>query len=163
LAELVLVLGIVVVAASVAIPRFAVGAARYRAQSAAHRVAADVAQARAVARAASRAVQLKFECEEGHYLLSGVVSMDRREPDTIIRLWDEPYRIRKMLADFGGGHTLSFDGHGAAASGGFVLLQGSGWTFALDVDGATGTVSVRPPTADELNRLKAAPEIVPDE
>lgn len=142
--ELVLVLAILSVIAGIAIPRFASAAARYRVKAAARRVAADLQQARAMARATSSNVGIKFTVSnQGVYRFSTSAAQDV-DGGSFVTLGNDPYQTEITKADFAGSTLVSFNGYGVGASGS-VMLKSSQWQATVNVDGVTGAVTIQDP------------------
>ena len=142
--ELVLVLAIVSVIAAIAIPRFSSAAARYRVKAAARRVAADLQQARAMARATSSNVGIKFTVSaQGSYRFSTSAARDV-DGGNVVTLSNDPYLTEITKADFAGTTIVSFNGFGIGTSGS-VMLRSSQWQATVNVDGATGSVTIQDP------------------
>src|SRR4051794_21600677 len=76
LVELVLVLIIIGIMAGMAVPRYAMATARYRASAAANRIAADLAMAQQNARATSLTQPIVFTAASGTYVISNLTSLD---------------------------------------------------------------------------------------
>ena len=123
LLELVLVVAILAVVAAVAAPRYGRAAARYRAELAAQRIAADLDLARRSARAAGVSRSVVFSVATQSYSLPGQGGMERKSATYTISLASRPYEVRLLTADFGGDGTVVFNGYGVADSDGTVLLQ----------------------------------------
>jgi prepilin-type N-terminal cleavage/methylation domain-containing protein len=123
LLELVLVVAIFAILAAIAAPRYGRAAARYRAEVAARRIAADVALARKSARSAGaeRTVTFSVDCDE--YSIAGLAGLRDSSTDYRVDLTAGPYEARILVADFGGDAKLVFDGYGTPDSGGHVRVQ----------------------------------------
>lgn len=132
LVELVIVVAIIAVVAAIALPRFSQAASRQKLEAAADRVAADLALARARARAASQTVDVSFAPLAEAYTVSGsggqVFTVD---------LAGSPYGVDLSTADFNGSSSLSFNGFGVPSHSGLVTLssQGTAVTVKLDTAG----------------------------
>src|SRR3954469_15575051 len=74
--ELLFVIAIIAIIAAMAMPKYGRSVARYRAQCAARRVAADLMFARSAAKAASAERVVTFNAVAGSYTLSGVRHLD---------------------------------------------------------------------------------------
>ncbi len=142
LIELVLVVCIVGILASVAIPRMANTLARQRAVAAANRIVSDLRLAQAQARLTSAAKTVQFNVGTSSYRLVGVASPDRKSETYTVYLSREPYEVTLGSANFGGDANLVFDGYGTPDSGGSVVVQGGGHTMTISVDPDSGKATV---------------------
>jgi prepilin-type N-terminal cleavage/methylation domain-containing protein len=142
LLELVIVLAIVAIVAGIAAPRYQASAARYRAESAARRVACDLGLARARARAASASQTVAFSVAAGEYTIVGMSDPDRPAQPYRVVLGEEPYRARLLSAQFGGVEQVTFNGFGVPGSAGSVVVEAGGFqkTVTLDVESGKATV-----------------------
>lgn len=122
LAELVVVMAIIGVLALIGVPRYANSIARYRADVSASRVRADVVQARSLARSTSQGVVMQFDAVAETYEIEGTTGLDR-SATYVVELAATPYNSEIVLADFGGGSTLSFNGYGESVSTGRVVIR----------------------------------------
>src|SRR5688500_10231700 len=100
--ELLIVVSLFAIVAAMAVPRYASSVGRYRADAAARRVAADLALARAKARAASAARTVTFNAAAGAYTISGMRHLDRASDPYTVNLSAAPYHVLVAHADFGG-------------------------------------------------------------
>lgn len=141
LIELVLVIAIMLVIAAIAAPRYSAAVERYRLETAARRVAADISLARAIAMASGASQTISFDCAAGTYVVSGTNSFERPNRSYVVSLGQEPFRAGIQSADFGGSSTLTINGYGLPAAGGRVDLNGASGAKSVLVDGTTGLVS----------------------
>lgn len=122
LVELAVVLAIVGLVAGIAAPRYASAAARYRLKAAAHRIAADLALARIVARASSTNVGVQFEVgTPSGYLITGGGGFFSGPKFVLER---DPYLASIKEADFNGSQSLVFDGFGNGPDGIVTIVSG---------------------------------------
>jgi len=143
LLELVLVLAILSLMVTVAVPRYTSALGRYHVDAAANRVATDLATAQRVARQTSRrrAVTFDIGADTVTYPLP---SADHRElDDQVTRLRETPYRAALISADFGGDPRVTFDGFGQASSAGTVVVESHGRQRTIVLDAASGEASVQ--------------------
>ena len=143
LIELVTVVIIIGILASMAIPRFANFTGRQRADAAARRIAVDLSLAQGRAGSSSRSQTVDFNVAGNSYRLIGIPDPDRPGVEYVVSLSDEPYQAELISADFGSDAQVVFDGYGTPDSGGTVIVQ---WgtiqkTVVLDVN--TGKASVQ--------------------
>ncbi len=142
--ELVLVLGIIVVFAGVASPRFANATMRYRMDMAARRIAADLALAQSNARITGSNQAVVFDVAANQVQLTGYADPDHPSLTYTIRLGDSPYQATLVSADFdGGGSTLTFTAFGVPLGGGSVVVQVGSVQRTVLVNGVTGKASVQ--------------------
>jgi prepilin-type N-terminal cleavage/methylation domain-containing protein len=143
LLELVFVVAIVAILASMAIPRFSGAAARHRAGAAARRVASDLALARKHAKQSSASQAVVFDAAADSYQLTGMSHSDHPANEYVVRLGDEPYRAAIVSADFGGQKQVVFDGYGMPDSGGTVTIRVGTEQRVITLDVDTGEASVQ--------------------
>jgi prepilin-type N-terminal cleavage/methylation domain-containing protein len=141
LMELVVVLAIVAITAAIAAPRYANAIARYRAETAARRVAADLAYARSLARQTSADQTVVFDPPTDVYTLAGVDDPDRPGQPYTVALADRPYHADLTAASFGGVKSVTFDGFGTPSSGGTVTIRVGDYLYTLTVEADTGAVT----------------------
>lgn len=141
--ELVFVLAIVAILASMALPRFSGAAVRQRADAAARRVAADLALARKHARQSSTSQTVVFDVAADSYQLAGMSHPDHPANEYVVRLGEEPYRAAIVSANFAGQKQVIFDGYGMPDSGGTVVIQVGTEQRAITLDVDAGEASVQ--------------------
>ena len=142
LLELVMVLSIVVILAAVAAPRFASANARYRADFAARRVAADLSLAQTHARSTGTSVTVRFGVDQNRYTLVGVEALDG-SGDYSVNLDQSPYLATLASAEFGDDGDLIFNGWGKTDSAGTLTLTVGHETRTLDVNSPSGEVTIQ--------------------
>ena len=142
LVELLLVITIIAIIAAMAVPRYGQSVARYRAQCAARRVAADLTLARAAAKAASHGRIVTFNTVAGSYTLGAVKHLDHAPQPYTVTLGDSPYHAQLYYADFGGAPQAEFDMYGAPKWSGTVIVRVGEFeqTVALSRDDGSVTV-----------------------
>ena len=120
--ELVLVVAITAMVAAIAVPRYANSLARYRADSAARRVAADLALAQNHATTAGRPQSVVFVARS--YQMAGLPHLDGKSyGDYTVDLGADPYGVTRVAAEFGGDATVKYDLYGAPDTGGSVVIE----------------------------------------
>ena len=120
--ELVLVIAITAMVSAIAIPRYANSIARYRADSAARRVAADLALAQNNASTAGRQQAMVFVSRS--YQMPGMAHLDGKSyGDYTVDLGADPYAVTRVAAEFGGDATVKFDLYGNPDTGGSVVVE----------------------------------------
>lgn len=167
LLELAVVLAVLAVLAAVAVPRLGFAQGRYRLDSAAARVIADVARAQQLARAKSLPLTISFDLPDSAYTIPGLPSLDNRAPNTTVHLDAEPYLVRLHAVAFGMATSVNVTGFGALASAGTVSLAlgAQAVTIAFPAgDWARPTVSrstittiTTPPTAQPIDPRPGTP------
>jgi prepilin-type N-terminal cleavage/methylation domain-containing protein len=122
LIELVLVLSILAMVSAIAVPRYAGSIARYRAETAARRVAADLALAASRASDAGKPQAVVFVARS--YQMPGMPHLDGKSyGDYTVDLGAEPYNVTRLAAEFGGDAKVQFDLYGAPDTGGSVVVE----------------------------------------
>ena len=160
LLEVVLVLLIIGIMASITVPRVAKVLAVQRVEAAAHRIAADLALAQRQARIASTAKKIGFDVAGDSYALSGVRHLSRAGATYTVKLTDEPYGVKLVSANFDGDTELTFDGYGVPDSGGSAVVACSAESYRITVAAQTGAVTVARIVAAEP---EAEPEPLPQQ
>lgn len=143
LIELIVVLAIMGMLATMAIPRLAAPAMNQRADGAARRVAADLNLARRHAYQAGTSQTVAFYVANGTYELTGLPDADRPTQDYAVDLTDEPYQAEILSVDFSGSEKVTFDGYGTPDSGGKVVIAAGVQKRAVVVDSDTGEACVQ--------------------
>jgi prepilin-type N-terminal cleavage/methylation domain-containing protein len=138
LIELIVVLVIMATLAGVAVPRYAAGAARYRAEAAARRVCAEIARAQALACTRSSAVAVAFDPDTDTCVLLEPIA--GTTIDTI-HLQDAPYGA-DLVATTIASRRIVFNGYGLPDGGGEVSVRVGSAQRAAVVDAASGEASV---------------------
>lgn len=142
LVELLLIAIVLSVLAAIAAPRYAGALTHYRADSAARRIATDLDAARATSRAQSTTVTVTFSADG--YTISHVQPFQTAVLGTYtVNLRQDPYGVKGIAADFGGGSSLSFDGYGQTSIGGTVTVRVGHAERVVVVDAATSTARVK--------------------
>ena len=147
LLEVILVLAIIAIAAVIAVPRYARALVRYRAETAARRLAADLEYARTLAHHASGNQAVVFDTAADGYTLTGRTDPDRAGQPYTVALAGDPYRADLVAADFGGTASVTFDAYGTPDSGGTVRLEVGDYAFTVTVDGQSGDITLTGPSA----------------
>jgi len=141
--ELLIAMSVIAIIAAVAVPRYASSVGRYRAESAARRVAADLTLAQAKARAASGVQFVSFNTAAGSYTIAGVADLNHPKSPYTVNLAGDPYRVTIGYADFGGAPQAQFDMFGNPAFGGTVKLYAGSYSSTVSLVKQDGTVSVQ--------------------
>jgi type II secretory pathway pseudopilin PulG len=139
---MVLVAGIVAVIAAMAAPRYANSLARYRAEAAARRVAADLQLARNRAMTANASQSVVFQ--SFRYQIPGLTAMNGAATSPYrVDLAGDPYRLNAVTADFGGDARVTFDAFGVPDSDGRVTLTCGGTSKTVLLNVRTGAAEVQ--------------------
>lgn len=145
LIELILVLSILGVLATIATPRYSGSLANYRSDAAARRVVADLTLARSLAMQRSRSVTVTFDAAAETYAIAGVADPLTGEATYTVDLTRDPYASTihaLQLSDSAA--AITFDGYGAASAGGTISLASGGRTRAVSITATDGKASVAP-------------------
>ena len=142
LLELVVVLAIITTLAAIAVPRYQMSLARYRADLAARRIVVDLTYAQTSAKAASSSQHVIFYANEERYELVGISPLDGDAGQYTIRLSEKPYEADITSADFGGDAQITFDGWAMPDSGGAVIINVGSEQRTITVDAETGRASI---------------------
>lgn len=143
LLEVVVVLAIVAIAATTAGLRLSSTLVRYRLDSAASRLVADMSAARQAAMNTSTPRGVLFTPATDTYTLASMHPVLRWTNRTNVRIADAPYSAKIDSANFGGAQQAVFDGYGSPVSAGTVVLRVGRSTRTVRVE-ATGAVSIDP-------------------
>lgn len=140
--EMVLVALATGIIAAAATPRFAATLGRYRAQSAAQRIQADLAYARRCAISGSTSVTVRFSTTEHSCAILGVKSLDRVGQTYQTVLTDAPYSSQLAAVAVGGDSDLVFNLHGRPDTGGVITVQSGTQQATVTIDAESGRVTV---------------------
>ena len=140
--ELLFVIAIIAIVAAMAMPRYGRSVARYRAECAARRVAADLMLARSDARASSSDRSVTFNTVAGSYTLAGVRHLDHGTSPYTVTIADAPYHAQLYYADFGGSAQAQFDMYGAPKWGGKVIVRVGEFEQVVTLSRDDGSVTV---------------------
>lgn len=141
LLEVLIVLAIVSVLATIAVPRFTTSMNKCRADAAAQRIAADVDLARRAARASSASRRIEFNVAGDEYWIVGEADLDRSRQNYNVKLRNDPFCADLVSANLGGDATIVFDGFGEADSGGAVIISVGAEARTIQI-GAGARVSI---------------------
>ena len=142
LIELIMVVCILGILATTAIPRVASSLQRNRAEAAARRIASDLNLAQTRARQASASQTVVFDVAGGSYRLVGMMSPDHPTAAYVVSLKDSPYEVLIVSASFGGDAQIIFNGYGVPDSDGTVVIQAGSFWRTVSVAAETGRVTV---------------------
>lgn len=136
--EAVLVMTIIGILASIALPRYAGFVAREQVQSAARRIVTDLSLAQRQARVTSASQTVVFDALTETYTLANLSDPDRPSRIYQVSLKDEPYRAGIVSASLGVDATLIYDGYGAPDSNGTIVIAVGKYRQTITVDNGTG-------------------------
>jgi prepilin-type N-terminal cleavage/methylation domain-containing protein len=139
LAEIVVVITIVAIVASICLPRYGSALARYRAKLAAKRLATDIELVQQTARSRGDKVVIEFDAMHDLYILRGITDSDRHTDDIIVDLSQRPYRADLMLGNAVDSRIV-FDGYGMPSNGVTFQLSSGGYQQTVTLDYMTGEV-----------------------
>jgi len=142
LAEMLTVLVVIGVLATMALPRFGSTMANHRADVAATRVAASLDLARRHARNTGTARSVQFDVNANGYILPSIKDLAHPALAYAVRLADPPYQSAVVAANFGGDTELIFDAYGIPDSGGSVTIQSGKVQKTISVDVETGKTTI---------------------
>ncbi len=142
LVELVIVVLIMGILASVVAPKYAHTLQRYRAETAANRVKADLGLAREHAISSSTNQSIVFASSTISYALPGLAHFDHRSQTYSVELAEAPYNATALSTDLGGDATLQFDHYGQPDGGGTITVHVGSLQRTVTVDPDTGKVTV---------------------
>ncbi len=143
LLEIVIVLAIIAIVSAIAVPRFASASARYRANSAALRIVADMKLARARAYSTSASVEVWFDAIDHTVSIPTMTSFDDSNAIYVTALGAEPYHAELVDANFAGNAKVIFDIYGQPNADGMVVLKVGQARVTIVVDKATGEIAIR--------------------
>jgi Tfp pilus assembly protein FimT len=141
--EMVIVVMVMGIMAAAATPAFLNSLIHHRLEAAAQRVRVDIELARHTARLTSTTQSLTFTGTS--YTISGGTNhLDSASAAYVVKLGDPPFDIESVSASFNGGQTISFNGYGAPAGSGTIVLTANDRMITVTVDTSTDNASVSP-------------------
>jgi prepilin-type N-terminal cleavage/methylation domain-containing protein len=143
LIELLLVLAIVAMLASIAVPRFAGAITRQRADGLARRVVADLRLAQRHAKRAGIDQTCWFKIAENGYTLVGMLEPDRPTAEYTVRMGDDPYGGTLESFDLGTDDKIVFDMYGVPDSAGSIAIRVGDEYRTITIDPDTGEASIQ--------------------
>ncbi len=138
LVELVLVVAIMAIVGSIAVPRYAGYSAQRALESAERRIIADLGLAQRHARQTSASQTIAFTVGQSKYCVTNMSHPDHPGEPFEVRLGDEPYAARVISASFGGDSQLTYDGFGAPDSNGAIVIAVGKYQRTVQIDAGTG-------------------------
>ena len=147
LVEITIVVIIIAILSSIAVPRFGTSLARYRADHAASRLRADLSLARDTAIHQSRPITVTFVTgAPASYTIVGLRDSDRASvANSLVNLSKEPYFATFNAVTVGGDSAIIFDGFGVPDSAGQIDLSVGLLTRAVLINSSTGEVTITSP------------------
>ena len=142
LLELMLVMGIVAILVTIALPRFGAAGSRYQADLAARRLVQDLVLAQSTAKAKSAAQTVTINPDTDQVILLNATALDPHTSAYITSLSDRPYQADITLSDFNGDNSIVFNGWGLPDSNGTATLSVGTETRTVLVDAETGKASI---------------------
>lgn len=121
--ELVVVLIIIAITASIAVPRYSEAIARHRADETVRRVLGDFTLAQQHARIQGAGQGIAFNVSASSYTLTGMPDLRKSTAEYTVSLADDPYGAQILSADFGGDTTLRYNGYGVPDSDGTIVIR----------------------------------------
>jgi len=134
LVELVTVILIMGIMASVAAPRYINALGTSRVQAAARRVAADLRLAREYALKSSVVQSVDFDIATDSYLMPTVPHVDRPGSAYAVNLAASEYPVNMTTANFEGVDIIQFDIYGRANRSGSVVVQSGSAQRTVQID-----------------------------
>ena len=142
LIELVIVLAILGAIAGIAVPRLGNANLHYRAESAAWRIAANLASARQQARISGARYKVAFDLSTHKY---SILSRSEDGSYDLIEEVDlslEPYGVLIIAVDFEDHTDIKFDGFGVPNRGGIIVIQAGTHQKTITVDASSGRTTI---------------------
>lgn len=144
LVELVVVLVIIGTIAGLTLPAYGGAVARYRFQSAVHRLGIDLDRAAVHARATMSPVTVTFDPATHRVTFTNLPSSRDAAIDHVLDLQEHPLGATIVSANFSGFQSYTISAFGLPSRGGTIVLGGAGTTRTLNVNSSTGAASVMP-------------------
>jgi Tfp pilus assembly protein FimT len=148
LMELVSVVLLMAIVATIAVPRFANALSSTNAKTAAQRIARDIALVRTWARITSQSQSISFDTVHNTYTMPGVPDPNHSTGSNTVALSDGTLQATLASANFGAGSTaLTFNGFGVPvglpAAGGTVGVNSGSSSRTITVDAISGFVTIQ--------------------
>ncbi len=138
--EFIVVLAIVAIFATIAVPRFANSLAQRRVEGAVRRITSDLAFARRRAKLTSTSLTVTFDLGVDAYELEGMQHPDHPGRGYVVSLSDTGYGATIVSADLGDDAEIVFDGYGMPDSGGTIVISVGNFQETITVDGTSGRI-----------------------
>ncbi len=121
--EVVIAMLVMGILAGVAAPSYRSALNNFRAQSAGHRLVADLHYARSEAQRTSQSRTVQLESANDRYTLVGVADPNHPANSYLVELQDDPFWATFVSVTFGGDESVVFDMHGRPDSDGSVVIR----------------------------------------
>ena len=145
LIEVLMVLSIIGVIAAMALPRWVRSMAHYQADAASRRLAADLAWAQSRARNTSSSQTVHVNVAGSTYQLVGTADPDHPANTYTVNLTQSPYRTTIASASATDANSnIVFDGYGAPATAGTIVVQSGDFQKTVTVNPGTGSITLGP-------------------
>jgi len=141
--ELLLVITIMVLAALVAIPRYANAMSNYRADMAARRIVADLRWAQARARNQSTSQTVTFNTTNSTYQIVGANDPDHIASGYTVDLTADPYRAAITSVSLGTQPQVVFNGYGIPTNGGTIVVGSGGAQKTITIETTAGAITTQ--------------------
>lgn len=155
LIELLIVLAILATVSAIAVPRYQLATARYRALGAARLLAAEIEGLRQQALARSLGQRFRVRSASTYQVTDSAAGWGAASVRTV-DLAADPYRARFTASDLGADGELVFSGFGVPDGAASFDLACGGVSARVSVDGQTGAVAFK------LAGVTGAPDISVD-
>ncbi len=139
LTETMLVLAIIAVVASIAVPRYDGAVARYRCDLAARRLASDLQMARAQARATSAPIEVVIN--KNSYTIHNIPALDESGATYHVDLSQAPYAVA-IKHSLGNPAKIVFNPYGVPNQGAAVVVSANRHTRTVTLDAHSGVAQV---------------------
>jgi len=143
LVEVVMVIGMIALLASIAIPRYDGAVAQYRADLAARRIAADLQLTRAEARATGKSLSVTFDLAGQSYDIVGLPDWRHPSQDYHVNVNETPYHATLLKVSFAGATTATFNAYGVPSAAGAVVVTAGAATRTVTLEADSGTATVQ--------------------
>lgn len=147
--ELCVTVAIIAILGAIGIPRYAASLCRYRVDSAARLIAADVARTQSLARITSTTQAMTFNFAASQYSIA-MTDPDRPSRTYSVDLTAAPYDVKFVSGSLtnaavnrAGLATISFTGLGVPNTGGSLVIASGSATRTLTLDPDTGQVTIQ--------------------
>lgn len=143
LVEVIFVVVIIGVIATMAAPRFGSAIAQQQIGAAVRRVETDLNLVQYQAKVSSSAKTIQFDVANDRYTITGMLDPDHPGQAYVVKLSQSPYEAQIVLADFTGVPNLTFDGYGFPQKEGSVVIKvGNSYRTITVTTGGVRTVTV---------------------
>lgn len=134
LIELLMVMIMMGVIGAMAVPRYQNSLAKYRVDSSANRLIAELERARETARAGSVTIKATVKTSDSTCSFTGVKSLDLKSGTTVIEFNKDPYSTKIRATTYAVGGALTLDAWGQVATAGTIDLVSGGEARRVHVE-----------------------------